>query len=246
MKQYLCRVAENRILWSDTQLISFDNPELAALMRPGQFALVRDPASFDPYLRRTAWLYQTNSERLTLTLPAHDSLVARTRVGDTLDLLAPLGRAVEFDTSARHVLLIGEAARIAPLIAIAQHAIAQSRSVVLATRPVSAEQAFPAHLLSPEIEYYNEGNLFDAKLIVWADMIVASGSEELYRALADSVRAARYRLEAGFAQVLVDMPMPCGTGACYACAIETARGIRLACTDGPLFDLAEFMRVRAR
>ena len=246
MKQYPCRVAENRILWSDTQLVRFDNPELAALMRPGQFALVRDPASFAPYLRRTGWLYQTNGERLALTLPARDSLVTRTRVGDTLDLLAPLGRALEFDASARHILLIGEAARIAPLIAIAQHAIAQNRSVVLATRQVSPEQAFPAHLLSPEIEYYSDGNLFDTKQIAWADMVVASGSAALYRALADSVRAARYRLEAGFVQVLVDMPMPCGTGACYACAIETSRGIRLACTDGPLFDLAEFMRVRTR
>ncbi|MBI4786876.1 MAG: hypothetical protein HY782_07520 [Chloroflexi bacterium] len=246
MKQHLCRVADNRILWHETQILTFDAPELAPQMRPGQFALVRDPATFDPYLRRTAWFYQTTGERVAFTLPACDPLVTRTRVGDTLDVLAPLGRAVEFDARARHILLVGEGARTAPLIAIAQHAIERGRAVVLAGQSVSAEQAFPAHLLSPEIEYHGGRDVLDTELLAWADAIVASGSDDLYRALAESVRAARYRLETGFARVLMDIAMPCGTGACYACAVETARGVRLACADGPAFDLAEFVMARAR
>ena len=234
MKQYLCRVIENRIFWADAQLIAFDAPEVARALRPGQFALVRDATTFDPYLRRVLWLYQVEDPRVAFTLSARDSLAARARVGDTLDLLAPRGTPIEFDANARHVLLIGEGTRIVQLIALAHTAVAQAREVVLVNR---GEKVFPAHLLSPEIEYRTDDAL-NAELIVWADAIVASGSDELDRALADAIRAARYRLEPGFARVIVDAPMPCGTGACYACAVETARGVQLACVDGPAFDLA--------
>ncbi len=37
---------------------------------------------------------------------------------------------------------------------------------------------------------------------------------------------------------LIDVPMPCGTGACYACAVDTARGVKLACADGAWFEPA--------
>jgi dihydroorotate dehydrogenase electron transfer subunit len=49
------------------------------------------------------------------------------------------------------------------------------------------------------------------------------------------------RIEAGrrFAQALVVPPMPCGVGACQGCAVEVARGTKLVCIDGPVFDLLE-------
>jgi dihydroorotate dehydrogenase electron transfer subunit len=242
LRQHLCRVIENRRLWSDMQLLTFDAPALAAAMRPGQFALLRDPATFDPYLRRTTWFYRIDGTRVAFTLPARDPLAARTRAGHTLDLLAPLGCAIEFDASARHLLLIGEGARIAPLIAIAEHAITQQREVVLVSRAV---EAFPAHLLAPEIEYHTDASALNVELVAWADAIVASGANEMYRELADAVRAARYRIEPGRVRVLIDLPTPCGTGDCYACAVETRRGIQLACVDGPVFDVSELEGWRA-
>ncbi|MDE3090249.1 MAG: hypothetical protein KGJ80_12780 [Chloroflexota bacterium] len=245
MKQHLCRLVENKTLWSDVRLLTFDAPELAPAMRPGQFALLRDPTTFDPYLRRTAWLYQAQEARVAFTLPARDPLAARVRAGDVLDLLAPLGRALDFDADARHILLAGEGARVAQLIAIAQSALEQNRAVVLTFRAARADEVFPAHLLAPEIEYRTAEDALSDELIVWADAIVASGSEDFYRQLADGVRAARYRLEPGRARVLIDLPMPCGTGNCCACAVETRRGVQLACVDGPAFDLSAVQDRRA-
>ena len=234
MKQHLCRVTENRTLWADIQLLTLDAPGL--VLHPGQFALARDPSTLDPYLRRTMWLYRIQDERITFTLPVYDPLAVRARNGDIIDILGPLGRPVEFAPSARHILLIGESVRIAPLFAIADNAIAQQREVVLACRGANI---LPAHLLAPEIEYRTDVSAFSPELIAWADAIVASGPGELYRVLADAVRVARYRLEAGLARVLIDLPMPCGTGDCYACAVDTRHGLQLACVDGPAFDLID-------
>jgi dihydroorotate dehydrogenase electron transfer subunit len=236
MKQRLCCITENRQIWSDVRLLTVDAPELAGAMRPGQFARLRDPMTFDPYLRRTAWFYRVDGGRVAWTLPEGDPLAARSRAGDMLDVLAPLGRAIELDPNARHVLLVGQAAHIAPLLAIAERAVLQQREVVLVGR---AAEAFPAHLLPPEIEYRTDPGAMGNELIKWADVIIASGSDELYHALADSVRAVHFQIEPGRVRVLIDVPMPCGTGDCYACAVETRRGIRLACVDGPLFDLSE-------
>ena len=242
----MCRVVENRLLWSSVQLLTLNAPDLAPAMCAGQFALLRDPTTFDPYMRRTAWLHRIEGASVALTLPANDPLAARARPGDTLDALAPLGRAIELDANVRHVLLVGEGARAAPLIAIAERAVRQQREVVLVSRAASSNDLLPSHLLAPEVEYRTDPDALGAELVTWADAIVASGSEELYRTLADAIRAARYRVEVGLARVLIDLPMPCGTGDCFACAVETRHGIQLACADGPAFDLAEFENRRTR
>lgn len=239
MKQHLCRVLENRTLWSGVQLLALEAPELAGTMCPGQFALVRDPSTFDPYLRRTAWLFRAVDGRVALTLDAKDPLARRARVDDWLDVLAPLGNAVGLAANARHILLVGEGARLTPLIAIAENAIAQRREVVVISRAGSAAEILPAHLLAPEIEYRADVGELGSELAAWADCIYASGSSDLYRWLAPAVRGVRYRIEPGRVHALIDIPMPCGTGECYACAVKTRHGVQLACADGPFFDLSE-------
>jgi len=60
-----------------------------------------------------------------------------------------------------------------------------------------------------------------------------------YPALSQAVRAERLSPRPGFAQALLMPLIPCGVGACRACAVPTHRGYRLACTEGPFFDLLE-------
>lgn len=246
MKQHLCRVVENRVLWSGVQIVACDAPELAFALHPGQCALVRDPTTYDPYLRRTAWLYHSYGERVSFSLPAQDPIVTRAAVGALLDVLAPVGRPLGLEDKARHVLLIAEDERASRLVPFATSAVGQGRPVVLWMSAQSEQESLPPYLLPPEVEYRTDSEIGRTGLIEWADVIFASGSERLYRTIGEAVRTARYRLEPGRVFVLLDPAMPCGTGACYACAIATGRGVRLACTDGPLFDLFELEIRRAR
>ncbi len=242
MKQQVYRVVGNAGIWADIQCMTLDAPDLAQVMRPGQFALLRDPRSFDPYLRRTAWFYEVASGAVALALPASDALAQRTRTGDLIDAMAPLGHAINLPGRAHHVLVVSEGSRAAPLIGAARDAVQQGNSVVFSLIAVDDRAVLPAHLLPPEIEYQT-GAAVNRELVAWADVLVASGSTALYHRLDDEIRAVRMRLERGFMQVLVEQPMPCGTGDCWACAVETARGIKRACTDGPWFD---WMDVRGR
>ena len=41
-------------------------------------------------------------------------------------------------------------------------------------------------------------------------------------------------------QGLLEQTMACGMGICYSCAVFPKRGgVRLVCTDGPMFDLRD-------
>ena len=77
-------------------------------------------------------------------------------------------------------------------------------------------------------------------LLRWADVVYAIGSADLLQSLKTQTAEVRFRLPSGFVYGLMSESLwACGLGACLGCHIETARGPKLLCTDGPVFDLAE-------
>lgn len=76
-------------------------------------------------------------------------------------------------------------------------------------------------------------------LVRWADCVCVACDPATYPALAETTRQVRMGPGRRFAQALVAPPMACGVGACQGCAVPVERGIKLACTDGPVFDLRE-------
>jgi dihydroorotate dehydrogenase electron transfer subunit len=58
----------------------------------------------------------------------------------------------------------------------------------------------------------------------------------MFAAMAEAMRPLRLRRSV---QVLLEERMGCGTGICYGCAVETRKGMRLVCKDGPKFDLRD-------
>jgi len=77
------------------------------------------------------------------------------------------------------------------------------------------------------------------ELLTWADQLCAALPEDQLAQLAEALRTVKYRWERGFASALLEAPLVCGLGACGVCAVETRKGQRLACVDGPVFDLRD-------
>jgi dihydroorotate dehydrogenase electron transfer subunit len=42
-------------------------------------------------------------------------------------------------------------------------------------------------------------------------------------------------------QISLEMRMACGLGVCYGCTVKTGEGLKQACKDGPIFDLADII-----
>ena len=48
----------------------------------------------------------------------------------------------------------------------------------------------------------------------------------------------KYRIPA---QVSLEEHMACGVGACFGCVVQTKKGYRRVCKDGPVFDTKELI-----
>jgi dihydroorotate dehydrogenase electron transfer subunit len=85
----------------------------------------------------------------------------------------------------------------------------------------------------------------------WADQVYACGPVDMYKAMAEmSLRATcpprlgrreRSKLKLTKCQVSLEVKMGCGFGACYGCTINTQKGLKHICRDGPVFELDDII-----
>jgi dihydroorotate dehydrogenase electron transfer subunit len=72
----------------------------------------------------------------------------------------------------------------------------------------------------------------------WADQMYACGPVDMYKAMTEiSWRAKQGNLKLRKCQVSLEVRMGCGFGACYSCTINTKKGLKQVCRDGPVFEL---------
>jgi len=87
----------------------------------------------------------------------------------------------------------------------------------------------------------------------WADQVHACGPVAMYKAIALSLNPSplkgekkgegekRSKLKPKKCQVSLEVRMGCGFGACYGCTINTKKGLKQVCRDGPVFELDDII-----
>ncbi len=259
MRQFLAEVASNQPIMDGVNLMWLKAPDVAREGQPGQFLMVRCGEGYDPLLRRALSIHRmglipgTGNERgfaLLYSIAGQGTAYLRSRrPGDALDIIAPLGHGFSVHRDSRQLLLLGSGWGVSPLVALAEQQVARGRSVTLLMGAARASQLYPSQLLPPEVELQvatddgsagHHGSVADLAggYWGWCDEVFACGPAALYKALAESSAGQWPRKRV---QVLAEQAMACGVGACYACAVTTRRGYRLACVDGPRFDLTQLV-----
>lgn len=228
--------------------LRLDAPELPDRPRAGQFLMVQCGEGLDPFLPRPYFATGAQSpdgcvDLLVAAIGKGSDWLAGRRPGDTLQITGWCGRGVAPAPPTRHLLLGAAGIEVAALLLLIEQAVAGGLSVTLVTAPAAGLPPYPPGLLPPEVEVEvaaDAGPALAAVLVErlgWADELFACGDEALLRAL----NAGRLRLQSRrpvWAQRW--QPLPCGTGLCMACPVETRRrSTRLLCVDGPWFELRE-------
>lgn len=192
--------------------------------KPGQYLLAASP---DPAELLATPLFAASLPGQTLLLAP--PIPSSWNPGVNLQLRGPLGNGFSLPTGCRRLALAALDCSPSLLFALASQALNQGAAVTF-----HASQA-PSGL--PDDVEILPFDLLPGTL-AWADGLCAAfplPSLAAFRRLAGLTVHQRFGL---FAQALVLTPLPCaGVGSCGACAVPTPRGWKLACSDGPVFDL---------
>ena len=273
------RLAENQRLYGNTYVAWFQaatgaEPGLLAGASPGRFLMLRcaDAIAFDgprngagvvndPLLARAMSYHRVREGRggrefaiLYDVVGRGTAWLASRDPGDELFAWGPLGRGYSLRGPGQNLLLVGGGVGVAPLLWLADEAVAKGKSVVLIHGARCESGVFPAEHVPPEVEVVvttedgslgRKGRVTDVFLDYydWADQVFTCGPNPMFAALADLLRqregSQRVRGRKPV-QALLEAPMACGNGICYGCAVFDRRGQpRLVCKDGPRFELRE-------
>jgi hypothetical protein len=152
----------------------------------------------------------------------------RWNYGDLLDLLGPLGKGFTPPLATSKWLLVSFQQPPVKLLPLIDLGLERGVSITLFTN-----DAIPA--VPPQVEV--NPDLTDA--LRWADFFAID-------LLLDDFSKLRSLLEINDlnnipldGQVLLTTPIPCGFGACGACSVKGQHSWKLACREGPVFDLSD-------
>jgi dihydroorotate dehydrogenase electron transfer subunit len=173
----------------------------------------------------------------------------------------------EVPKQSKNLLLVAGGIGVAPLIFLAQRAsswysvtLIHGASTAAQLYPLSSLRAKRGNLLPlPDkvqfIPITEDGTMGKRGVVTdilpdfldRADQIYACGPIGMYRAMStmsqqaapSSLRAERSNLKK--CQVSLEVRLGCGIGACYGCTINTRKGLKRVCRDGPIFELDDIL-----
>jgi hypothetical protein len=223
VRQFTARLARQTAL-PDRRIAGEFSAPGAPGHAPGQFYLGQARAAPSGYLRQPIF---PEGDGWIFDLPPAWALL---RPGDEIDLIGPCGRGWPTPEGTNVLLLAGPsgARRVLPL---ARLAVAQGAAAVLL-----CERPQPLGDLPAEVEVrFGLAGLPEA--LRWATSLYADAPDETLVQVRRTLRGGGW-LGGSAAAYVFRLPItPCGVGACGACAAPARRGWKLACLDGPWFEL---------
>lgn len=160
--------------------------------------------------------------------------------GTLLHLRGPMGNGFLLPENARKVALItfdiqpaGVGDSPLRLLSLLDTAVGQEASIVLVCHnpPAGLPLQIEVQPLSALLEVFS-----------WADYVAIDVRRESLPGLMKIFGGRDQRMTKNEVQILVRTPMPCGDLAeCGICTVESRRGRLLACKQGPVFTLNDFL-----
>ena len=223
------------------------NGEKLPPMQPGQFVEVAvDKAKV--LLNRPFSIYNATDsvlELLVKPLGRGSEAMSLYNTGDTMRVIAPLGRGFELPEKPCRVLLVGGGVGVAPMLYVARALCERGIRPTLVYGERTAPDARLKSRLSQyaDLEICTDDGSEGLHGLVTKHPAVADGHPDhvLVCGPAPMMKAMHHiAKERGLcAQFSLENKMACGLGACLCCVEQTTTGNRCVCTDGPVFKAEE-------
>lgn len=224
MRTYPGQVLETRLDTAGAASAWISCPT-AAVPTPGQYVLAWAPEDKQAPLATTLFAAETSDQGFLAVPP----LPPCWQPGTLLELRGPLGHGFNVPVPIRRLALAALGDTLARLLPLIPPSLAQDTAVALFTdRPLPFAPA--------ALEIYPVQDLPGA--IAWADFLALDLPANKLAGLRQELCLKPGELLPCPTQALILTEMPCGGLAdCGVCALPAPRKWKLACKDGPVFDL---------
>ncbi len=215
-------------------------PGNALLARPKS---MRQERMWHPYLRSVWWPVDLKNQLLVIDRPTDE----RYEPGDVIDIIAPIGQPYRFRRTLHNVLLIAYDTDPSCLLLNIPWLVNNNIGVTLVL--LGRAREYPFQSLPPQVEIAlgEDGE----NMLEWQSQVTTIGNaDQAFVAVSPADEMASFQeiwtlfsnrrndIGKNYLFGVFQNLLPCGVGACDACMIRTKDDYKLACVDGPAFDLA--------
>jgi dihydroorotate dehydrogenase electron transfer subunit len=249
MKSFTTKILENRQISPDFYLLAFEWDRSWGEPLGGNFLELKVNSSSAPLLRRPFAFsgYSDNRAEMIYQIRGESTkLLSNKQVGDTIDLIAPLGNSFTVTDGCKSIIAIAGGVGLGPILFAANEAKSRGLNVTFVTGFRSSElipdrelfTSIDANFCTDDgsegfkgnvVEFLSnqDSSMFDDS-VIWA-----CGPTPMLKAIHNFAKERGVE-----AQVSMEEMMACGIGACMGCVIETTdeRGMARVCKDGPIFE----------
>ena len=211
-------------------ILGLHAPTLVSACRPGHFVMAISPAGTQAAV--ALGVYEARDERVSLMLVEagpRTRALAGLALGDTLELLAPLGNGFFLDDLPEHVGIVAGGVGLASVLLAAEEIVKRGKRATLyygartarflVDRDLFAAAGCAIECATDDGTYGHHGYVTD--LLRTGDvpsLLLACGPTPMLRSL------ARVAAERGLrAQLSLEETFACGVGACWGCVIPLDR-----------------------
>lgn len=256
MVQTNAQIIEKKQYGPDGYVFLFQAPEIAKTAIPGQFVMLRWSDGVDPLLRRPFSFNRINQNRGTIDILFRvvgkgTALLAEKNLGETCNLLGPLGNGFGINTALNQPIILAGGMGVAPMLALADRLVTLDLKPMVYLGAKSKEELWCAeefkslgcelHLATDDGSLGFKGtvlDLFQQSEIrnLQSAMVYGCGPEPMLRQLANLAKERQFDC-----QISLETNMACGIGTCQGCVTPVVgpEQYKLVCKDGPVFDSKE-------
>ena len=247
MKQVADFTLVEKECYGNAVLLRFRGSQALPDIAPGQFVQVRVDDSPTTYLRRPISIHDVNRDDNTVSLLVQmvgegTRHLGAAKVGDTINLVLPLGKGYTLPAEGEKVLLVGGGIGIAPLYYLAKCvALKGVKPVFLLGGKKASDlvQLDAFRRVGETLVTTEDGSLGEKGMVtmhsVWEecqfDKIYVCGPKRMMMAVADIAKKDNV-----WCEVSLEHTMACGIGACLCCVEDTVEGNLCVCKEGPVFN----------
>ena len=241
----LCKIIRKKQLTADIFDFTVDAGALAQAAQPGQFAHIYAAGKT---LRRPVSVCEIDRAAATLRFVFQirgegTARLAALNPGDTMDILAPLGRGFSIADTGCKAVFVGGGIGVPPLLEAAG-SFGADATVIAGFRSKDAiilKEDFERNgnrviIATDDGSFGHHGLVTDCLADLDCDVIFACGPTPMLKAVSKIARQRNVPC-----QISLEERMACGVGACLGCAVRLRRQTGEVyfgdvCKDGPVFD----------